>query len=193
MRRLFTAVELGEEVRAEAAVLLAELRRRAQRAAPGARLAWVLPERMHLTLRFIGEVGDAEAERIIGALRAPLPMAPFVVRLEGLGVFPATGPPRAMWIGVSEGREAVIEAESKVSERLLALGIPREARPYSPHLTFARVRAAAGLRTAALFDGLVRRFGETRVDAITLFQSQLSPKGPTHVVVEKTRLQPPGS
>ena len=187
--RLFTGIGLDEAARAAAAAASDELRRRVQESAPRAKVTWVGAERLHLTARFIGEVPAEMAERVISALREPLPLAPFVLTFDRLGAFPLNGPPRVLWIGVADGRDAVIRAEAAVSNRLAALGIPREDRPYSPHLTLARVRDAAGLRAAKLFEGLEPRLGETRVDAITLFQSRLSPKGPTYVVLERTRLR----
>jgi 2'-5' RNA ligase len=190
--RLFTGIELADAVRTRAAATVAELRQRVQENAPDARVTWISEERLHLTVRFIGEVGDPLAERIVNALRAPLPMAPFTIVFDALGAFPSRGSPRVIWIGVAEGHDAVVRAESAISDRLLALGIPREDRPYSPHLTLARVREPAGLRAATLFDGLSPRLGRTRVDAITLFQSRLSPKGPTYVVLERTPLRAGG-
>lgn len=187
--RLFTAIELGEDVRSAVGVLSTELQKRVERDAPRARLTWVPPDRMHLTLRFIGEVGDDLAGRIIGALREPLPMAPFVLQFGGLGAFPPKGPPRVLWIGVGSGRDSASRAESTIGERLLALGIPHEERAYSPHLTLARVRESSGLRATALYEGLAPKLGEHRVEAITLFQSKLSPKGPTYVALEKTALR----
>jgi RNA 2',3'-cyclic 3'-phosphodiesterase len=187
--RLFTAVELGESVRAEAGALSAELRERAGRTAPSARVTWVPDDRMHLTLRFIGEVDDARAEGILRALREPLPVAPFAISFGDLGAFPPKGAPRVIWIGVTDGRDAAVRTESAISDRLHALGVPREDRPYRPHLTLARVREAAGLRASTLFAGLEVRLGQARVDAITLFQSRLSPKGPSYTVLERTPLR----
>jgi 2'-5' RNA ligase len=83
----------------------------------------------------------------------------------------------------------LIQVESIVGARLEALGIARAERPYSPHLTLARVREAGGLRTSTLFEGQPSRLGETRVETITLFQSRLSPKGPTYVALERTPLR----
>jgi RNA 2',3'-cyclic 3'-phosphodiesterase len=94
-----------------------------------------------------------------------------------------------LWMGVDAGADHLIAIEGIVSERLKSIGIAAEERPYTPHLTLARVRDAAGLRTTTIFDGLSPRLGETRVDAITLFESRLSPKGPTYVALERTALK----
>lgn len=187
--RLFTAVELNEEVRGAAAALLDELHRRVSRAAPRARLTWADPERMHLTVRFIGEVSDEQAARIIGALRTPLDVAYFTLGWHGVGAFPKKGPPRVLWAGIGEGRAELIRAEAEISARLAAIGIPLEDRPYSPHLTLARVRDAGGLRPAVLFEGLAPQLGETWVRTITLFQSHVSPTGATHVAMQQTPLR----
>jgi len=186
--RLFTAIELGERVQARAAAVLETLRHRAATSAPRAKITWVPADRMHLTLRFIGEVDDAKGEAIVSALRAPLALEPFAVRWAGLGSFPPRGAPRVLWVGVASGRDALVRAESEISTRLAALGIAREDRPYSPHLTMARVREPGGLKTAPLFEGVDGALGETHVDTITLFRSHLSPKGPTYVAIERTRL-----
>jgi RNA 2',3'-cyclic 3'-phosphodiesterase len=190
--RLFTAIELDEHVLAEGATLVAELKQRAQRAAPHARLTWVPTDRMHLTLRFIGQVDDAQAERILHALREPIRIAPFSMTVGGLGTFPPKGPPRVIWLDVGDGKESAIRAEAEVSRRLEALGIPGEARPYKPHLTLARVRETGGLRATVLFDGLNPRLGATEVNATTLFESRLSPKGPAYVALERTPLREDG-
>lgn len=187
--RLFTAIELGDQVQTEAGMLLRELKHRSDATAPRARVTWVAPERLHLTLRFIGEVDDSTGEQVIGALRQPIAEAPFVVRWEGLGAFPGRGAPRVLWVGIASGADRLARIESLVSARLEILGIPGDDRPYSPHLTLARVRDAVGLRTAKIFEGLPARLGETHVEAITLFQSKLSPKGPTYVALERTPLE----
>ncbi len=188
--RLFTAIELGEHVCARAGTLVETLRRRAAQSAPQAKVTWVAPERMHLTLRFIGEVDDARGEAIVSVLREPIALAPFDVRWHGLGSFPPRGAPRVLWVGVATGTEALRKAEHAVSGRLATLRIPPEDRPYSPHLTVARMREAAGLRATPLFDGLDGALGDTHVNAITLFRSHLSPKGPTYVAMERTPLDP---
>jgi len=188
--RLFVAIELGEEVLREAAALIDELRRRVDRQARNGRLTWVTPDRQHLTLRFLGEVSDERASDLLGTLCDPIAMAPFDVAWQGLGAFPPKGPPRVLWLGAGRGRDAVLELENAVSARLAPLAFEREDRPYAPHLTLARVREAGGLRPIPLFEGLAEQsIGTTKVDAITLFQSKLSPKGPTYVAMQRTPLR----
>jgi 2'-5' RNA ligase len=149
----------------------------------------VTAERLHITIRFIGHVDDTRADEIRAVLAPPLAMEPFNLTIAGVGTFPPKGSPRVVWAGLTGGSDQLMALESTVSERLAGAGVPREERPYNPHLTLARVRDAAGLRPAP-FVGSLREIslGTTPVDAITLFESRLSPKGPTYVGLARTPL-----
>jgi len=190
--RLFVGVEIDATVAEAAGALVDELRRRAQRLAPRARVTWIPEDRFHLTVRFIGNADEAAAAAILGALAVPLAVSSFNLVLAGVGAFPPTGKPQVLWSGVVAGQETLQQVERDVSARLEAAGVPREERPYRPHLTLARVRDAAGLKSPPLFTGLEQRaLGTTRVEAITLFESRLSPKGPTYVPLQRTMLRQP--
>jgi 2'-5' RNA ligase len=187
--RLFTAVEVGPEVAARAGALTAGLRERAGRAAPQARITWIPPDRLHLTVRFIGQADEALAHAILIALEPPIAVAPFDLRLAGCGAFPPRGAPRVLWVGVVSGLDGLQALEREVSRRLQAIGLPPEARPYRPHLTLARVREPAGLRAGALLATCAEApIGATRVEAITLYESRQSPGGPTYVPLLRTPL-----
>lgn len=188
--RLFAAVEIDEQQAARAEALIRELRTRADRSAPGARVTWLTLERLHLTITFIGEVDASLGAAVASSLKPAVRIAPFTLRLGGLGAFPARGRPRALWVGVEEGRDELVALEREVTARLSRLGIPHEDRPYTPHLTLARVREASGLRTSLLLNGLERagRLGATRIGAITLFESRLGPGGPRYAPIIKTPL-----
>ena len=189
--RLFVAVEIDRSVITTLAEFGSTLRGRAQTLAAAARVSWVNPEQLHITSRFIGEVDDKKAAVIAGALLGELPIDPFEVALAGAGAFPERGAPRVLWAGISTGVAELAVLEAEVSRRLMDCGVPREDRPYRPHVTLARVREPAGLRTAPLFETLAdRRFGTTRVEAITLFQSRTSPKGAVYTPLHRTRLHP---
>jgi 2'-5' RNA ligase len=191
--RLFLAIDLGDEVLAAAAGIASELRRRIPDAA-GAKLTWVSPDRMHVTIRFIGEVTAATAEQIGVALGPPLAGSPFDVIWQGLGAFPGRRRPRVLICHATTGLDALRALEREVAARLATLGIPREQRPYTPHLTLARVREPGRMRPDEMFRGLEHeRLGTSYVDAITLFESHLSPKGPAYVPLQRTALRVGGS
>lgn len=188
--RLFIAVEIAPAVADAAARAVDELRRRAERLAPRSRITWVAPERMHLTVAFIGESDEERARRISGTLEPGVPVAPFELTVAGLGAFPRTGQPRVLWAGLTDGRDALLRVERVVAARLADAEITPEPRAYNPHLTLARVRDAAGLRAAPLFEGVTNgAIGTTPVRAITLFESRLSSKGPTYVPLRRVPLQ----
>ena len=182
--RLFVAVDIGEALAARVAELSRELQRRASETAPRAKVTWIPADRLHLTVRFIGEVDDGRTAAVCEALEQPVAVAPFDLTLAGVGAFPKGGSPRVLWVGVTEGRDELLTIERELTSRLASLGIPEEERAYSPHLTLARVREPAGLRTAGLLEGMTdRSVGTVRIDAITLFHSKLSPKGPTYTAL----------
>ena len=102
--RLFVGVTLDDNVRAEAAIVAHELQRRLDRRV---RATWIPPEKMHLTVRFIGHVDDSRVAAVLHALEGPLPIAPFQVVLSVAGVFPQSGAPRVAWIGFARGSVVV--------------------------------------------------------------------------------------
>jgi RNA 2',3'-cyclic 3'-phosphodiesterase len=187
--RLFVGIEISPAVVSAATELIAELRAASAKLAPRSRIAWVTAERLHITVRFIGHVDEARADKIRAVLAPPLTLDPFDLTIAGVSTFPPKGLPRVVWAGLTGGSAELSEIESTVSERLVRAGVPREQRPYNPHLTLARVRDAAGLRPASFAGGFGEiGLGSTSVDAITLFESRLSPKGPTYAALARTLL-----
>ena len=190
--RLFVAVELDRRVSRALADCASVLRQRADALAPHARIGWVQPENLHVTTRFIGEVSDASGAAIAGALQPELPMKAFDIVVGGVGAFPERGAaPRVLWAGIRAGEKGLAALEAAVNARLGTCGVGPDARPYRPHVTLARVREPAGLRTDALLDGMTEReFGRSRVEAITLFQSRTSPKGAVYTALHRMPLRP---
>lgn len=187
--RLFVAVEIAPSVASAALDCMEFMRARVARVAPRSRITWMTAERLHVTLRFIGHVADGQAAPILQILRPPLDTAPFDLTVAGVGTFPVKGPPRVVWAGMAGGRDRLIALANIVSERLEGVSMAREERPFDPHLTLARVREAGGLRSRALLEGLSDTvLGATPVDAITLFESRLSPHGPRYQPLQRTLL-----
>jgi 2'-5' RNA ligase len=167
--RLFLAVPLTDEARQALSSLVRE---RAGRGLPG---RVVRPENWHLTLRFVGDVGEVERDRVSAALDGADLGPPFDLRWEGLGAFPRTRRAAVLWIGVERGRDAAEALAEAVAEALDGAGLPPEDRPFRAHLTLSRIRPHQDV--SALLDA-VEPFGITMpVDRVVLYRSHLGPGG----------------
>jgi 2'-5' RNA ligase len=196
--RLFVAIDVGPDVVAAARSLTTKLRDRARQLSPRARITWADAERVHLTVRFIGEVDEQRGDRIQRALVPPIAQSIFTVEVGGLGAFPPGGPLRVIWVGIKSGASSLAAVEQEVSSRLERAGVSPDRQPYSPHLTLGRVRDAQGLRASALLenpagpDGThsLRQtvLGLVEVRMVTLYASYLRREGPEHRALLKTPL-----
>jgi 2'-5' RNA ligase len=187
--RLFVAVEIGSDVQRAAERVIGELKRRVEHSAPRAHVSWVKVERLHLTVRFIGQVDEVVGRRLREALEGPLSTAAFECTIAGTGTFPPRRPPRVVWAGVAAGLEQLQAVEQEVRSRLDALTPVQGDRVYHPHLTLARIKDPTGLKPASLLAGLENVvFGTVRVGAVTLFESRLSSE-PAYVPLGRTLLR----
>ncbi len=177
MVRAFVSVHLPDSLRQEVAASLSGLR------ASGADVKWVEPSNLHLTLKFLGNIEGCQVSALKEALGLSIRgMVPFQLQLEGLGAFPRTTSPRVIWVGVSVGEKELTELAQAVEGACAGLGFAAEDRPFSAHLTVGRVRSREGL--ASLIKKLqVAEFRASTlapINRVILFQSTLSPKGPTY-------------
>jgi 2'-5' RNA ligase len=188
--RLFIALEVGPGIQGAAARVIDELQARAARLAPRARVSWVKPERMHVTVRFIGEVDELRFVAIRSALEPAISAGTFDLTIGGIGSFPPDRPPRVLWAGIAEGLEALRVVEREIGARLEGLRIPRTEGDYNPHVTLARVKHPAGLRPKTLLSGLENVvFGTVGIEAVTLFESRPSSTGPAYLAHGRTPLR----
>lgn len=179
MIRVFLAVELTRELHQA----LAQLQSTLKKVLPP--ISWVRPESIHLTIKFLG---DTE-ERLLDDLRQAVSEAaaghgPFSVTLEGLGVFP-NGPngraPRVLWVGMGGDVEALRRLATEVDRACEVLGFPGETRPFSPHVTLARIKrngreVGQALARQGVMDQRIT-LGDLRVEAVVCMQSELKPTG----------------
>src|SRR5207247_1313213 len=104
------------------------------------KLKWVRPDHAHLTLVFLGDVEEMRVPAVIETASRHVEGSPIEIMLDTIGVFPRRGAPRVLWIGLGEGASRLSELQHELAQRITALGIPLEDRPFHPHLTLARWR-----------------------------------------------------
>jgi 2'-5' RNA ligase len=180
--RLFTAIELSDAAR-EATSLVQQQVVRGLRGSGKLRL--VKPEQQHLTLVFIGEVAEERGGRIAFAMSHEVPLAPFRIMFRRIDAFPSRGAPRVLVLAAEEGTERAVELQNYVADRLAGEGVAREQRPFRPHLTLGRWRdSRASDRPSSEIQVAI----EVDVDRVTLFQSRLSPAGPSYTRLASARL-----
>jgi 2'-5' RNA ligase len=184
--RIFCAVELPEEVRAQAAAQAALLRERA----PHVRASWERPEKMHLTLKFLGEIESERVERLqSAATRSAASVAKFSISVEGAGAFPVRGPARVLWLGVRDEPGNLARLQSRLEEECGREGFMREAKQFHPHLTIARLRTPAGARTlAALHRETSFASPSFTVAELVVIRSELTPEGSRYTILSRHNL-----
>ena len=184
-KRLFIAADINTATRGQIAALSRTVQ---ESIATSVKASWVHPDRMHLTLRFFGAADAVMEEEIRAALTAAIPMQPFDIFLEGLGMFPERGAPRVLWVGIRDGGGHL----RRLHQQLQGLpGSSREA--FTPHLTLARFRERVGRAELAELGRIRASAGPSRIDRVTLYESRLSPRGPAYLRLAEAPLTCPTS
>ncbi|MBZ5606551.1 MAG: RNA 2',3'-cyclic phosphodiesterase [Acidobacteriia bacterium] len=130
--RLFVAIDLPEDVRDHVKTLLDRLR-------PTAKITWSPVENMHITTKFIGEWPQERLEEMQAAIQGVDSPGPIEISIRGLGWFPNARHPRVFWAGIDAERELALLADA-TEAAVGKIGVPKEDRKFSPHLTLARIR-----------------------------------------------------
>jgi RNA 2',3'-cyclic 3'-phosphodiesterase len=185
-KRLFIAVDIDAATREQIGGISNSLRAVIE---PRAKASWVRPDRLHLTLHFFG-YADAEIEqRLRGAFGQPIAEAPFDVSFSGLGFFPQRGSPRVLWLGVAAGLSALRRIHA-ISARDVRRALPEQTtQPFTPHLTVARFRDRTPRAKLAELTDIPPIAGPSRIDRVTLYESRLSPGGPTYLPLAEALLR----
>jgi 2'-5' RNA ligase len=187
--RTFIAIELPQEIKTALSRLQDQLKTTA------ADVKWVQPQNIHLTLKFLGERDDKKIEKIMQILEETAKDKNcFQIRIWSLGAFPKINFPRVIWVGIDQGDNETKEIAKDLEERIAKIGIPKEDRPFSSHITIGRTRST--LNREKLVEGLNKLadyFVENKLEftavKITLFKSTLTPQGPIYEVLKEANLK----
>jgi RNA 2',3'-cyclic 3'-phosphodiesterase len=195
--RIFVALDLDQAIRERIHKFVEEIRT----TAPDVR--WISGESLHVTLKFIGEQPDGAIAQIETSLRS-VQAEQFQLSFTGTGFFPTPRAARVFWIGIEAG-DALTRLANAINDALVKIGIPKEDRPFSPHLTLARTRGGSGAPGPRKGDKSNRQFARLQEFLTThaapefgtmtareffLYRSQVSSKGSQYTKIAQFELQP---
>ena len=152
---------------------------------------WVIPEKIHLTLKFFGNIEEARIEPMIRAIEGSIhDTHVFSLGVKGIGVFPNLKNPRVIWMGLIDRKGILISLQKQLETDLERIGFEPEGRAFHPHLTLGRVNSSRGK------EELIRKmeeyreenFGEVSVERVILFKSDLKPTGAIYTPLREVKL-----
>ncbi|HLA62213.1 MAG TPA: RNA 2',3'-cyclic phosphodiesterase [Nitrospiraceae bacterium] len=200
MIRAFLAVELSQELQAELATVQRDLKHSIEpEMKRDTRISWARPASIHLTIKFLGDMDEQVIDPLLVAVEQTIGrQMPVNVPLERLGAFPRPQSPRVLWVGPSEnwerGGEAtrIAEIHGAIEQACEGLSFLRETRPFSPHLTLARIKVGerhvgVALAKAGVLDRPLS-LASLAVESVVLMKSELQPTGSVYTKLWDVRL-----
>ena len=184
--RAFIAVKISQEIQDKLAGIQDKLKQ------ADAQVSWVNPANIHLTLKFLGDIQEAQIPAILEAMTCSAKtVSPFSMQIGYAGAFPNMSFPRVIWIGVTDDEQGSLKTlEADLSPRLEKLGFQGEGGRFQPHLTLGRVRSQKN--KSSLFraiEGIVNIWvGVSSVDALYLIRSELKSTGSEYTEIGKVNL-----
>ncbi len=185
--RLFFAVPTPEEIKQQAQ----QIQRQCD--CPGLKIGWVGPDRMHFTLKFLGDTPQAQVSQLSEvARRVAQSHPPYQITVAGVGAFPNIRRPRIIWVGCSTGAEQLTALGTELDQALTEAKLTEpENRGFVPHLTLGRVRKGHNFdELAASLEELGDRvLGQMPVDHFILMHSDLQPgRAPVYTELNRFKL-----
>ena len=187
--RVFIAIDIDEQIRKGLSRLQNEMRSKAD--IKKGDVKWVNPDVMHLTLKFLGEIKDVQAVDVCNITKdAAGRHESFELGVETVGYFGGRSA-RVLWVGTGQNCENLLQLQSDLEQELASAGWPVETRKFSGHLTLCRVRnSKAGVKLAQMTEEYKDfKLGTVSADSVSVYQSQLTPKGPVYTVLGNYKLQ----
>jgi 2'-5' RNA ligase len=181
MIRCFLAIDPPDSLRPQLALVQGELKR------SQADVRWVAVGNIHLTLKFFGNLPDAEVDPIImAALNVAQQQAPFELQVTDAGAFPSPKSPRVIWLGLGGDLIPLAQMYNRLEKAFAVLGHLPEGRPFNPHLTLGRVKSPANRhRLAKLLEAPAPlNWPPFQVNELILFKSTLTPKGSIYTPIK---------
>ena len=180
--RVFCAIDLPTDLKQKLAIHVEQLKKET-----GVKAGWTRTENIHLTIKFLGNIPVSNVKQLSqAATRAVKSLAPFKLTAEYCGAFPTHGPPRVLWIGITDSSAQLARLYVRLDEECAAVGLPKEMRPFHPHLTLARIRHTANARAlGAAHRELSFPLSEFAVNELLVIRSELGKDGSKYTTVSR--------
>jgi 2'-5' RNA ligase len=186
-KRIFIALDISEEARDRIAEFSGELKRDFSHL----RVGWEKPEKIHLTLKFLGDIDEKQLFRLSEAVkRTAADFTAFALRMENTGCFPSRKKAKILWTGLTDESGNLQKLQKRLEEEAGARGFEKENRLFKPHLTIARLREPE--RSGELAEAFLQKQFEPvsfEVPAIVIYESKLQPAGSVYSVIERQKLK----
>ena len=186
-RRIFIAIDISDAARAVCSAHIEQLRREF----PKVRVGWERPEKLHITLKFLGDTADDSVDDVVqGISRVAADHHPFKLTIAGPGVFPGSPRPRILWIGIDDPSEAVSKLSRYVEDVCEQLGFEKERKRFHPHITIGRVREPLSARPLAEthLNRMIEPI-EFAVNSVAVYESKLLQSGSVYSVLDRASLK----
>ncbi len=184
--RLFIAIDISNDTRKAIAALQQDLKRRLRSQS----IKWVEPENMHLTLKFLGEADENKLDEIYSALEITCSgKKPFEIIFSVIGTFGR--PARVLWLGCEKEKEEIVTLAAGLEGAFEELGFEKENRPFSAHLTLARIKDNIDRELQKILKDYPKvNIPQVWADSVCLYKSQLTPSGSVYTLLRKIELNP---
>lgn len=187
MKRIFTAVDISEEARREVSDYIADLRTEFA----NVRAGWDRAEKLHLTLKFLGDINETQLLDLTGAVtETARQISNFTLRISATGSFPAEKKARVLWLGIEDEKGSLQKLNEILETECERKGFPLEKRNFKPHLTIARLREPR--KSNELIEKHLQNEFETDefiVSEIVIYESRLQKSGSIYTKRKKLKLQ----
>jgi RNA 2',3'-cyclic 3'-phosphodiesterase len=175
MKRIFVAVDISDDVRRKVSTYIQELREEFS----NLRVGWEKTEKLHLTLKFLGDSDENQIEKLREIVRNIAgQVSKFSLKIAETGVFPSPRNARILWIDVKDEKGSLAKINRLLETECEKIGFSKERKNYKPHLTIARLRDVGKSKELAE-KHLRKEFkpAEFEVAEIVIYESRLQPAG----------------
>lgn len=182
--RLFIAIETPPGIKSQIDNVISELQ------SAQANVRWEQSEKIHITLKFLGEIPEKVLPQIVLHLEGVAGnTSPFTIRYSGLGCFPTMHEPRIVWVGVDDIENKLRPLAASIETEMASIGLEKEIKGFHPHVTIGRIKSRKNVTTLLrTMESITLESQPTTITEIVLIKSELKPKGSVYGLVKTFQL-----